>query len=353
VTISGNVYEVSDPVVFGTCQPGYRTLQAPGTIAASLTGPSAPFVRESGGLQAQVDSAFSPHYAITRTEFLGGVTFTIDPFTGFDRECNNGTWGVNPLTSDQTVNFYYTAWAESWFQTDSGNIGVNNGNLRSIIPNGEVLSTNSKGSSGVLTYSSGLTLNGQPIGPSGDWRLVSTYTPPPEENYAFFTILFNRYLQAASGDIPTTEPSPFSVYQFASAPNLISAPPLTIAAGNKVVVLVDDDVVINENVIVPTGSFFALIVSGNIIIAEGVTRVEGIYVADGTITIDSSGDIATEVAFEGEGTFAAWSGFSLERDLGSINGTTPAEKFFYRPDFMIYAPVEMRQSSFEWREVQP
>jgi len=67
---------------------------------------------------------------------------------------------------------------------------------------------------------------------------------------------------------------------------------------------------------------------------------------------DQAGGVVDE-QFMGEGMFAAES-FSLGRDLGGVtNLTVPAEKFTYRPDFILNSDKAFWFSSLYWQEIAP
>ena len=64
------------------------------------------------------------------------------------------------------------------------------------------------------------------------------------------------------------------------------------------------------------------------------------------------------IAFNGNGTFVSWQGFSMKRDFKGNsdplkNNKLPAHVFTYRPDFLINAPEGFKRSGIEWQEVAP
>ena len=123
---------------------------------------------------------------------------------------------------------------------------------------------------------------------------------------------------------------------------------MTVVSGKKYIVLVNGDLQIAGNVTVATGGFLAVIVNGNITISPGVTAVHGLYVADGQVITQSSANAANF-----EGSIVAWTGVDFNRDLGTSNVTTPAEKFTYRPDLLINMPDNMKDFALKWEEVVP
>ena len=137
-----------------------------------------------------------------------------------------------------------------------------------------------------------------------------------------------------------------------------------VADDEEYVIFVDGDLTfsadgVEQLVTVAEGGFLAFIVSGDIIVDETVGHstlsntsgnLEGFYLADGTITIESND--ALDKRFVGEGTFVGWTDVVLERDYdeGPQNEDYPAETFIYRPDFVENTPTEMKRSQRLWQE---
>lgn len=156
--------------------------------------------------------------------------------------------------------------------------------------------------------------------------------------------------------------------------DLTISSPWSITTGQEVIVFVNGNLTfsdignVNQLVTVEDGGFLSFIVSGNITVNENVgnedltstdTNLEGIYIADGTITIDSRGSAAGgDDRFVGAGSFIGWTGVSLERDFRSdadtsrlLNTqTTPSELFIYRPDFVKNIPEAMMSPRYIWQE---
>lgn len=105
------------------------------------------------------------------------------------------------------------------------------------------------------------------------------------------------------------------------------------------------------------GSTTVFVASGNIIFSGNVgnsdlsslsPNVSGIFIAD-QIVIQGG----TDKRFVGAGSYFGWKNVALQRQFSndSLNETTPSETFIYRPDFVIYLPESLRDSSLTWREV--
>lgn len=123
----------------------------------------------------------------------------------------------------------------------------------------------------------------------------------------------------------------------------------TVGASNSYVIFVDGDLTIDADITVANGGFLAFIVSGDVHVAPGVANVAGIFVIDGLY--DTQAD-STQLTTQG--TVVTWTGVSLNRDLGgAANISNPAEKFVYRPDFLVNMPENMKTFILNWQEVAP
>lgn len=129
------------------------------------------------------------------------------------------------------------------------------------------------------------------------------------------------------------------------------------------------------------GGFLAFIVSGDIVVDGSVgshlnaitpnlptvnlinAQLEGVFIADGTLTIASSG-IYPDHKFIGAGTFVGWSGVNLDRQVEDpsddtdnanrvLNNNQAIDNFIYRADLLANWPDELKSSIVNWREVTP
>jgi len=94
-------------------------------------------------------------------------------------------------------------------------------------------------------------------------------------------------------------------------------------------------------------------------------NIEGVYIADGTFTLEDDGDLAggtytlADRKFIGAGTFIGWGGVNLNRSFDNSgigkadNNVNATETFIYRPDLLINEPPEMKASHSNWKEVAP
>lgn len=152
-----------------------------------------------------------------------------------------------------------------------------------------------------------------------------------------------------------------------------------VPAGETIIIFVNGDLTmadpssIGQLINVETGAFLAFIVSGDITIEDTVgnaivvgnpelddrtANIEGVFIADGQINIQSRvpSTATSDLRFIAEGTLVGWSGFNLERNFfdgtsgEEENGLRPTELFIYRPDLLENIPQAMKQPHYIWQE---
>jgi hypothetical protein len=162
---------------------------------------------------------------------------------------------------------------------------------------------------------------------------------------------------------PNCETSP-CVYYVETGMTTAASSPWVIGATEQMVVFVNGDVTINSPIIITPGGFFALIANGNITVsstvggavASAIPTLEGIYIASNagrtaTFSTDASSTVGTERLII-KGSVIA-DNFTLTRDLGSSNDTTPAEQFIFNPQLLFTMPDVMKEIPYVWQEVAP
>jgi hypothetical protein len=201
------------------------------------------------------------------------------------------------------------------------------------------------GISGLASYLGTLDIGSGSLSEDGsDWQAETVYSAT-QTGYAYFKRLLEDDPAGigvwASGGLPAEA----GVYLIED--NATTGGDWSIADGEKFVLLADGDVTVSGNIEVATGGFLAIIASGDINIDPSVTNIEGVFVADGTISTGLSNQQLT-----GEGIFAGWEGINLQRDLDD-DSQTPAELFIYRPDLQLNAYDYLLWLGIEWKEVAP
>jgi len=160
-----------------------------------------------------------------------------------------------------------------------------------------------------------------------------------------------------------TPSAPYTVYTTKDygTGDLIINETWDVQAGEKIIVLVEGSLNINNPITITGNGFIAFVVSGNITIDGSVGTtwnseipvVEGVYISGGTLKTGTSAAAATE-RFVGKGIFIA-NEILTQRNLvtPNANKTNSADLFLYNPAFLVTVPAVMQDLSYEWQEVVP
>ncbi|GEM_PF-4957037 len=155
------------------------------------------------------------------------------------------------------------------------------------------------------------------------------------------------------------------------------------APGKNYVILVNGDLVIKEELIVPAGSTVTFSVSGDIIVDKSVgaatltttcttppgisqtstgCHIEGFYSADGSIILDGNHSDCTlgidkrvnlAGAFVSNAKLREGESFENRRDLCTENRVAPSFTVLERADLLFNAPEFLKSPTFIWQEVAP
>ena len=227
------------------------------------------------------------------------------------------------------------------------------------------------------------------------------------ENYAYFsagTDIGIVAVQAAAGDATQTgtefqnsaavqtEVQGARVSKYGGNLTLdLSTTKISVPANQKWIIFVPGNLRINgptsdhsdsaqsRLIQVANGGYLAFIVGGNInidsqigyeedagnntIAAKVTPNIEGVYIADGTLKIESRDELDTtpdDYKFVGAGTFVGWGGVLIPRKFDDdmlyrreLNITSPVDLFIHRPDFVTNSPEFMRNKpQLTWQEVK-
>jgi hypothetical protein len=207
------------------------------------------------------------------------------------------------------------------------------------------------GRSGMLSYGvpwTGLELGSNPnsrVSTPG-WRIESIYDGL-RYDYDFYVTRMDVFESKVWADDSIGNyddgGTGYQIYKSAGDVTL-SAVTLTT---EKVILLVDGSVTVSGEVVVPSGAFLAVIAKGNIAISPSVVTAQGWFVGENIYVPchDGNGDSVCDkddIQFDGRGSFVGWTNIVLRRDMGVANNLMPSEKFTYRSDFLLNAPVPMR-----------
>lgn len=286
---------------------------------------------------------------------------------------------------------------EAWFQVSGGHIGSANDGNASVAIQSKItdtqdcvapncirsLLTEDKQSTdltdGFAVVGNGvIDANGVISQRSTNTYSLNTTKSRYQERYEYFyrnsglgnTPSDDFALQATDAQKPTYNAAKIAYYRNG---NLTVQNPWNVASGEKYVIFVDGNLTLTDGngsndalINVQEGGFLAFIVKGNITIDASLgnatltsttANLEGVYMADGTLTTATRGTAGGgDDRFIGEGVFVGWSGVDLNRDFsdGSSrslqNNDKPAETFIYRPDFLVNMPDIMLVPIRLWQE---
>lgn len=330
--------------------------------------------------------------------------FLGDPANWFCYAPNDCRYSVTVGPDDNSLSWFIATTRRAWYQVQGGDVHANLTGSSDVTFGTQVPfscesdpddgtpgdcrpyailrdQSDTENSSGIVTQASG-TIDvedaagnqASEIDQDGLNRVATTTITSPIEDYDFFYRLLQMPLPvplaellspASSPPDPVADPPDYHPLAYYAPAGYTVDNPWTITGGTALVIFVPGDLNLNAPITVDPGSFLAFIVAGNINISpdigyadanqvDGAQNLEGIYIAQGQINTGTYGAPNPDNKLVAEGTFVAWQGFNLQRDLrSSSNNYKPAELFRFRPDLIINAPYDFRRSPFIWREVAP
>lgn len=261
---------------------------------------------------------------------------------------------------------------DPWWQVIDSDLQADSG-LSSSVPASNFFDLPGGGGyPGVPAYGSSTDLATTNVSETG-WIAQSTLKNPKTFDYQYFanqipsgtTINSIDHLDQSVIDGATEDPSTgyYWLKYDGSSTGLSLDVNSAIDVGDKKVILFIDSANLNLNsgasIALTDGSgFFLAIVGqdatlqkGNITLQPDVTSLEGLYLADGTFTDGATGS-QDDVALHVRGSVVAYSGATLQRDLGS-NNSFPGEVFEYAPDQIALFPTKLAFRKINWKEVAP
>jgi hypothetical protein len=373
-TITGNVYQNLD----GNCEgqdavSGDWSVTCAG-INAKKEGSQFTCCRDWNGGVCNEELSYDP---TNGTSYVISVT----PPTNYKKTTCSNQWaeGASEITTSVLLkgasataqNLYLWQGAQAWFQTKEGDVHAQGGGINSsIFPEDTYFCLADTGNfPGVVSYKPEAESDfGQsPVSEKG-WLAEDSFSI----NYSFDQ-LYSKLGSPEADDLGTdtleryVDDHPGQEIFYLDGKTTINSQ-WDFPDGRKIIVFVNGDLEINKEIIgVPSGSFLAFIVKGNINIKGALgdkkkvltTVLEGVYLADGLIDTNYDDDNSGK-RFVAEGIFIAHGGFSLGRNLKNdcitneiCNETTPAELFIARPDLFINIPDQLKESYFFEQEVAP
>jgi hypothetical protein len=368
--ISGKVYvDDGDNILEpdqDTSYSGNITISATNTITNASSSTSS----VDGGNYVLKDIA-NGNYRVSIRDLSTGFTPIVGTRNGVQINDTNRT-GVNflvkaPDSSNPSTGF--------WFQGVGGDMRADNG-LSNRIPDGRYFSASDS------LLSPGIVFGSNPFNLGGDnkekanskgWFVANDKYSSPVVKTSYTQVRSNLIKGGVfkdekslfgDGDSPCGGSGsncslrnglPGGIYT-ADKDVIITGDSYSFAGDSNYVILVNGNLTIDSNIVVPPGSTLLITVKGNIKIGEDVNRLDGIYSTDKNFSVEGAEPEDNEqLVIQGSVIAnATKSGgkFTNNRDLGDDN-ETPSIKIVYRPDFVLNAPELIRFRNYVVREVAP
>lgn len=296
-------------------------------------------------------SCDGPHSITSGTCATNGYEF------GDQTSCTSSCGGTIPQPPSS---------AAPWYQSVGGDVRKDDG-ISVDLPAGQYFSV----SQASPTLDAGVIFTAQPSASFGsgnpnqyNWLAKNTsFSPVPpgiKTSYAYVDA------NATKLGTPPTSITAFPAsltsgnYLYKTSGDLnLSGTDFAFPANGTYVFLVNGNLTINQNLIVPNGSIAIFIVKGDITVGAGVTNLQGIYSADGQFKFDTGGSrtdtqLTVQGSIIGNANLQTVTPFVNLRDLGDVaNATTPGVKVVFRPDFVLHVPDFIKKPSYSVSEIAP
>lgn len=251
-----------------------------------------------------------------------------------------------------------------WWQVVGGNVYAKSG-LQSNVPasiaplvspfvNQRLILADANGRTGVLSHGfawQGTELGTNPnVGVSDSQLRVQSEYDGLRYDYNLYQTRMDIFVSTpwTGGSISYDDNGVgYQIFKY-SGGGTVDIPATSLVGGQKAIFLVNGNVTVSGDLSVDNDSFLGVIAKGNITFSPSVTTAQGWFVAENInipcLDVSPSDGVCdkTDTQFDGQGSFVAWTGFNLGRDMFTGNNTAPSEKFTYRSDMMINAPTPIK-----------
>jgi len=280
--------------------------------------------------------------------------------------CGNGCSISGVTAPSANNNFFITSNQGKWYQVVGGSLHADSGDVASSIPASCIgdckpylITEGAGGETGLVSFSGSVSVGGGSISEDAtDWQAKTSYQGlVTDYNY------FARLLEDDPDGIGVWDGSlPSGSGVFEGSITETGGGGWSVSDGDTKVLLTESDLVIRNNIVVAEGGFLAIISGGTISIADNVTQVQGVYIADEYINTCESASCGATVGagdvsaaqLQAEGILVGWEGMNLRRDFESVdNNSYPAEVFTYRADLVTNAYRYLLKLDISWKEVAP
>ncbi|MBI2622040.1 hypothetical protein HYW66_00160 [Candidatus Microgenomates bacterium] len=278
----------------------------------------------------------------------------------------------NEITLNTTPKTLNCGDATPWWQTRLGDVRAGGSSLTDRIPSSCVgactpVVSLTNNSAGLVTYKTPPTSDfGSGTASSPNWKVDSQFGGT---SYSY-ELVNNKLGSSATLFNPSSLPTTTGNYKATGDTTIPAAGGAwTIGAGQKLVVLIEGNLTINREIVVPAGSYLAFFVSGDISVDPSIgtthnndsgNQLEGIYAANGSFRtgqtvvcnpgnnrLNIGGTVVADADLNGSGNI------SQQRCLGPRDNLYPSFYVNYRPDFLLNAPPVVQRSGLLWQEVAP
>lgn len=271
---------------------------------------------------------------------------------------NSTSCGTQPCSIVNNMSFGFERYWGGWWQVQGAGVHGELG-LRTAIPSAlpseqsMILPDLGMGNRrGVASYGRSTTnmlgVNQNARVSASLWEALSSYGGTIYD-YGYFNQQFKKFTVTTwNGVDPINYDDNGNGYQIFKVNGSINNFTYSPTGTQKVIFLVNGDVTVSGDIVVPDGAFLAILSSGSIEFGPLVTNADGWYLANRIYIrcVDSDLDNQcdrNDSQFVGNGSFVSWQGTYMNRDRGGSNNITgPAEKFNYRLDLYNNAPEPLK-----------
>jgi len=288
-----------------------------------------PFI--NGGNAGNIDGTLLATGRVTRMIDLG-VGTTICPSNQFI--IDNSTVSPYSASPRAQIDFSFIRDQEAWYQVEGAGVKSRGGLEYGVPVTAGAIKFLTLGNptvyNGLVSATSFTNINGNnnenEFGSPNNWWINRNTNDLDIYNYNYF--YNNFYVKAGVGETKTNSWGGWTT--------------------DKKIYFVNSHLDIDENLTVPSGQTVMVIVSGNITIQPNVTRLDGIYIADGSISAGGINGNQLEI----NGMLYAGDQVRFYRSyvVKRTNNTTPAVKVNYSPGLIFNLPTEIMKVLSGWRE---
>jgi hypothetical protein len=241
--------------------------------------------------------------------------------------------------------------AQPWFQIRGGGAHFDGGASVSV-PSGEylVVPDGSRSAAGAVSHAWGtLSLGGGEVSMNG-WQVDNQgYQSPIYEVEYFSRRLSNSDIEVTLIDVDSERTlSEISVLGCAGAGSTCQ-----VSADQKVLVRKagEGEFTIDRDVSIARGGFLGVMSEGNLEIAGEVNALDGLYLANGDVTIaDGASQLTVNGMVVGDADFTGTQGVVVNRDIGT---SSPSVVFNYDPNLVFSMPRELWKKRFDYQYLLP